>query len=211
MAAMHDALHPALWEELRIETLRKVRPIFREAFLAGTHAGLLLLPRTGRRDAQPKIVAAAAVSAIPPGLFDTEWINQFADQFIIGYSDEWWAALSEARQIALRQAILDASRAGLGPQYVMDQIAGLFDPVAVQRIAVTELTRLMGEGARQTYNAAGFPSWKWNTVNDALVCPKICEPLAGQIFPVSQPFTVGHVNCRCFPSPAGAIPMEWAA
>lgn len=196
-------LNSRLWEELRTETLKIVRPIFREAFLAGVHAGLLMLPRKGRRDALP-------LPALPPDLFDQDWLNNMADFFIQGYSDRWWAKLSIARQDALRKAILEARAGGLGPNFVMDQIAPLFDASSVSRIAVTEMTRLIGEGARQTYAAAGIPSWEWKTANDSLVDP-ICDDLEGQIFPVTEPFVPGHPGCRCVAAPYGEMDLSMVA
>lgn len=208
-----EPLSDLFWEDLRASTLKLVRPIFLEALLAGAHAGMLLLPKKGKRDAQPnpprRRPGAIAPVRLLPAIFDEAGLNALAEQFITTYSDDWWAALSTTRRDALRVAILRAQEEGLQPAAIMRELDGLFDPAAVQRIAVTEMTRLIGEGARLTYGAAGFPKWRWNTVNDALVDP-FCRDLSGRVFTMAIPFQPAHPNCRCFPSPAGEIDIAAA-
>lgn len=165
-------------------------------------------------------------------------VNIFSDMVLIGldYSLTNAEAAQFARQYAysligahrqkdgtlqlgsLDEATLQAVRQGFSmfvetPGMTMGDLKGqlrpYFNEVRVQRIAVTETTRVYSEGQAMAGRtlAKEFPDMhvvkKWYTSQDELVCP-ICAPLPqrGWIM-MDQEFAPkidnppAHVNCRC--------------
>lgn len=149
------------------------------------------------------IQAAQAIAETRDVSFDFEAINTAAERFIAAYADTWWAELEATTREALRDAILTAEREGLGVDYVLKTIEPYFGPERAMRIAVTETTRLMGEGAQEQMRQAGVGLWDWDTVMDAEVCD-LCQEMAdGGPYPMEQQFEPAHPNCRCGPAPRG--------
>ncbi|KKK93719.1 hypothetical protein LCGC14_2690090, partial [marine sediment metagenome] len=134
--------------------------------------------------------------------FDFEAMVAASDQVIQAYADEWWATFQRSTQDGLRAAILRADANGLGIQSVISDIEPLFGTARATRIAVSETTTLIGQGAQETYRRAGFGEWEWRTVRDARVDPT-CDALDKKTFPMTTAFQRAHPNCRCFPVPAG--------
>lgn len=170
-------------------------PLFRKIFLMGAEAGSRETP--------------VRTKDIP---FDFEAINSAADEIIADYTDEWWEALERSTRQRLREAIAEARALGEGADFVADAIEDLFGSMRATRIAVSETTTLLGQGAQETYRRAGFTGWIWRTANDDVV-DQICNDLkaasdpalGGKPFPMSRTFFRAHVNCRCWPVPAGDV------
>ena len=183
---------PQFWRDQKRIMVAAVTPIFRALLLAGAEAGAEETP--------------VRTKQLPP---DFELI---AAEIIDGYTDEWWALLERTTRDRLRQAIAEAREFGFGADWVAEQIEPLFGPERALRVAVSEVTNLLGKGAQETYKQAGFTGWIWRTVNDSVV-DIICTDLqnasdprrGGKPFPMSREFRRAHPNCRCWPVPAGAV------
>lgn len=203
---------PKLWDEVRRTLLPIVEPLFREAYIVGAEMGAMQRPareRTGERALAEQALAEFEIGwrQIDPGNrtelpYDFEATLAAADEVIGNYSDVWWNQFTASTQQALRRAIARAERLGLTTDQVIAEIAPIFGPDRARRIAVSELTDLMGMGAQETYRRAGFGTWEWRTVNDARVDP-VCKGRNRQRYPMSVPFRKAHVNCRCWPVPSG--------
>lgn len=200
--ALDDVLGATdLWIELRRQVVEIVRPLFLRSYVYGGELALEEIPA--------EIVTDAVVTADKATRRElSDRIRRAAAIFIDEYLDEWWLQLQASTQEALREAVQLALAEGRGAAWVMDRIAPLFAPERVERIAVTETTRLMGGGAQETYRAVGYVGWQWRTVNDPLVDP-ICASLQAQSslepFPMSRRFSPAHPNCRCFLAPVGPV------
>lgn len=191
--AMEDVVADGdLWDEVRRTIIGVMLPSWRLLFIEGAILGAEERPRTKAAELEPP-----DEPEIP---FDWDAVNTAADDFLEGYSDRWWQQWSQTTQDSLRKAIRRARDNGLGPKSVVEDIANLFGKARAKRIAVTEMTRLMGAGAQATYQAAGVGEWMWQTVRDALVDP-ICDSLQGEVFLMTHQFEPAHVNCRCWPLP----------
>lgn len=204
---------PALWVELRGVILPVVEPLFREAFIVGAEMGAMQRPARAR----PLVQAAAdqfaiGLRALDPQAstvlpYDFDAITTAADETIGAYTDEWWAQFSASTQRQLRALIQRAERSGLTTADVARELEPIFGAVRAQRIAVSELTNLMGMGAQETYKRAGYNQWEWRTVQDSKV-DTICRNRNRQRFPMSLPFRRAHVHCRCWPVPAGQVAVQ---
>lgn len=174
------------WAEIRERAIEIARPLFTDLFLLGAELGRSITPaKAGRKELLP----------VDPAL-----INRQLDLVLDEYMDDWWRGLQKTTDEGLRAAIRRASAAGTGVEGVMKDIAPLFSPGRLQRIAATESTRLLGLGAQATYAASGLEEWEWQTVRDARVDP-ICRELQGKRFPMETAFGPAHVSCRCYPKP----------
>lgn len=171
---------PGFWAELRASIMGAVIPVWVESFVAG---------------------AELAVEDV--GLpVDVDAINSAADEFIEQYANEWWDRLEAGQRERLRSAIQKARANGLSAKEVAALIEDDFGAERAMRIAVTELTNLLGGGAQEQYRASGFRFWQWRTANDERVCP-VCAPLEDRVFPMTTRFEAAHVRCRCWPTPYG--------
>jgi len=179
------------WRGLGERMKAAVRPTMWEAMQAGVRAGVESI---GQKD----------IIALTPEQADS--INRSLEIVLDSYLDEWWIDLGQTRAERLRSLILEAYELGVQPSWVAERMeaSGLFGDLAIDRIAITETTRLVGIGAQRTYRELGFQTWVWHTAEDELVCP-ICGPLAGESFSIDQSFSPAHVSCRCFCT-AGTIP-----
>jgi hypothetical protein len=185
----------AFWESAGADVKDAVRSVFLEVVLVGAAVAIAEEPSdTKELDVTIEEIATAAA------------------EFVDTYVDEWWLELEAADRSLLRSAIQDAQRLGETPQFVIDKLSTRFDEVRARRIAVTETTRLIGRGAQESYRKAGFSGWIWRTVRDIAV-DQTCRDLQaasdpnasppGTPFPASRTFNPAHVNCRCWPVPAG--------
>lgn len=210
----------ALWADIRRVMIRRVRPLFREAFLIGAVLGAQQRPSRSRDKGLADLadlIWTAHVKQVDPPLnpelpFDLDAVVAASDDIIDSYTDNWWNALDATTRERLRSSIRRAEQQGLGVGAVLDDIEPMFGPARAELIAVSETTNLMGQGAQETYRRAGFGEWEWRTVRDARVDP-ICESRDRQRFPMTQQFERAHPRCRCWPVPAGeatatAVPLE---
>lgn len=203
------------WQELRAVMMARVLPLFREAYLVGAVLGSGQRAAPQRRP-EPALVAfrslldahIVAVKQVVEGVglgempFDFEAIVSASDGVIQSYADEWWSQFSRSTQDGLRNAIARADANGLGIQSVIKDIEPLFGEARAARIAVSETTTLVGQGAQESYRQAGFSKWEWRTVRDSRVDPT-CDALDKKTFPMTRSFQRAHPNCRCFPVPSG--------
>lgn len=215
----------AFWQEARRVMHARARPIFRDAFLIGAALGAHEKPRAGTKavSALSSLIGASVALGERargdyPGVqgfmpvpgpdgrtmlpFDFEAIRTASEATIEAYLDTWWSQLERSTRDSLRRTIQRAAAEGWTIEQVMADVEPLFGPARAQRIAVSESTNLLGRGAQATYEAAGFDSWEWRSVRDAVV-DATCAELDGRTFSKSVPFQRAHVNCRCWPVPAG--------
>ncbi|KKL99213.1 hypothetical protein LCGC14_1816710 [marine sediment metagenome] len=198
--ALTDLLNdPQFWAQQRTLMMDAVMPIFREAFMVGAMLGAEQKPVAERVKQAPVGGAGDPLLVLP---FDFEAVVASGDVVIAEFTNEWWAQFEQATQNGLRSAIQRAADSGLGVESVIKDIEPLFGEARATRIAVTETTRLMGQGAQETYRQAGFTKWEWRTVRDAVVDP-ICQALDKKQFPMSRKFEPAHPQCRCWSVPAG--------
>lgn len=209
----------ALWEELRGIILPVVDRRFREAFLVGAQMGAMQRPARERETDQagdPMLLGERASDQPGPNIqpgdltvlpFDIEAIESATERVVSSYSDAWWQQFTRGTQEQMRRIIIRAERLGLTVEDVIREMTPLFGPVRAQRIAVSELTNLLGMGAQETYRLAGFGRWQWRTVRDSAVDP-ICKGRDRKTYPISTPFRRAHVNCRCWPVPYGRPTAE---
>lgn len=189
---------PEFWRDLRGAILPAISRLFRQAFIEGAEQGAMTRPardvESGTRQLEP-----GAETVLP---FDIEAINTAADDVIASYSDDWWNQFSQSTQRSMRRIFQRANALGLTNAEVARELEPLFGAVRAQRIAVSELTNLLGMGAQETYRQAGYGQWEWRTVRDSKVDP-VCRRLDKQRFPMSRRFERAHVGCRCFPVAVG--------
>jgi SPP1 gp7 family putative phage head morphogenesis protein len=194
------AADDAWWAEQGEAVKDAMRPLFLELYLTGAAIAV---------EADPSTTKALDVD------IDTDEFGEAAASAIEDFMDEWWREISDTQRTTLREAIQIARADGLGADFVESELEGAFKKgTNLTRIAVTETTRLVGQGAQASYRKAGFPSWIWRTVNDTAVDP-ICADLQRQSeaepFPASQAFIPPHPYCRCWPIPAGTVPASLEA
>jgi len=221
-AILYDA---DFWAEARRIMLPVARRVFREAYLIGAALGARETPRglrskppagvlqdmilTGLRaigDGNYPGVAGYQpipdVSGLTPLPFDFEAISTAAENVIGEYSDAWWAQLETSTRESLRRTIQRAEAEGLTMPQIIAEIEPLFGPERAARIAVSETTTLLGQGAQATYQRAGFGRWVWRTVRDARVDP-LCDARAresdpqfgGTPYSMTRRFERAHVGC----------------
>lgn len=192
LADLQSLANNAAWWRALGDTLKAaVRPAMWEAMQRGIVAAVESI---GQKD----------IVELTPEQADS--INRSLEIVLDEYLDEWWIDLGQTRAEKLRSLILDAYELGMQPSWVAERMeaSGLFGDLAVDRIAITETTRLVGIGAQRTYRELGFQTWVWHTSADDRVCP-VCGPLHGESFSIDQSFAPQHPGCRCYPV-AGVIP-----
>lgn len=207
------------------------RRAFREAYLIGAALGAQEKPRGLRVKAPEGVIQDLVLAGLRtldgnyPGVakyqpipeagltslpFDFEAVATAAETYIADYSDEWWVSLEKSTRESLRTIIQRAEVEGLTLPQIIAEMEPLFGEARAARIAVSETTNLLGQGAQATYQRAGFGRWVWKHVSDARVDP-VCLDLAqqsdpargGTPFPMSRAFMRAHVGCRCWPTPYG--------
>ena len=191
------------WDEQRDTLFKFARPLFLEAFLVGAELGSEQQPSRRKSAVDALTLMVGGYKAEVPQLaFDADAIGEEARIAIQTYMDRWWSLLSTSTRRQLLRILTEAIESGRTIQAVVVDVEHLFGPARARRIAVSELTNLMGQGAQVTYRRAGFPKWEWRTVRDGRVDP-ICVDRDTQQFPITQTFERAHVGCRCWPVPAG--------
>lgn len=178
------------WTEYRAELMPVVEAIWRGAFVAGA-----------------AIAEASRPFRVTWGFkeIEVEAINQAADVFIARYRAKWWDRLQRTQEDALREAIQEARAQGLQPREVAALIAPQFGKERALRIAITEITNALGQGAQAQFKLEGYATWEWRTAEDDRVCP-ICAPRDGESFPMTTHFEAAHARCRCWVVPGELHP-----
>lgn len=151
--------------------------------------------------------------------FEIDWTqySQAASDLVRSYmfgDSGWLATLDKTTLKGLRQQLTNFVE--IQGYTVGDVMAGLpFEDYRLQRIAVTEITRLYGSAEQLAgeHLQAQYPDVEviktWFTNNDDRVC-EICAPLHGKSVPIAEVFIdafgdvydspPAHVNCRCWMS-----------
>jgi SPP1 gp7 family putative phage head morphogenesis protein len=200
--AFDDILNDrAFWDAVHANYLRVMEPIWREGYLTGAELAAEERPvrDSGTKEAAALLDALTAYKRLPFDALDT---LQAFDAFVDGYSNPQWLNYAASTRDALELLVQRAARNKWTVGQLIEGLDPIFSPERAHRIAATELTNVMGEGATETYSEAGFPEWEWRTVRDTFVCP-ICRPRNEKRFPISIPFRSAHPHCRCWPVPAG--------
>lgn len=188
---INDLLADAEFWELYRTTLREqLTDTFIGIWLAGARAGESIYAIS-----QSKKVFDFEHASI---FFST--LQEIAEQAIGDYVVEVTDSFALATYQTISDSVTLARQTGAGIAHVVDQISHLFSRSRAQVIAVTETTRLYGQGAMATYNVLGATGWLWQTVEDALV-DDTCQANSQKRFPMSTRFEPAHPNCRCFPLP----------
>jgi hypothetical protein len=131
-------------------------------------------------------------------------------------SNMWWSKMTETTREALRQSLITWVETGIvtpgqqrrGLRTLIDGLEPMFGDARAKRVAVTETTRLFGEGnimAAREDDAIGGMQWQTGR-NEQQVCA-VCWPKNKLIYPknaVPLPFPP-HPNCYC-----GLIPVSWS-
>lgn len=213
--ALDDVLiDEAFWAEQRDIILAAVQPMMLEAFLTGAALAaeeIRRRPRSKQRSILRRLWKAIRQKD-EEDVYPWGDLSLIAEEFVASYSSAWWDDLLPRIRDELRAAILDAQTLGISVDDVAKRLEPIFGKTRAQRIAQTEITNVMGQGASAEYAASGFTEWSWRTVEDGRVCP-ICTSLAASgPYTISTTFMAAHVGCRCWPVPEGdASPLLRAA
>lgn len=182
------------WEEQREAFFQVVSPMLTEIFLAGAESAMFVKPVRAKMMGDK---AEAAEQFLSVSIDD---INTAAQRAVSQFSNVWWQQLETTTREGLRAAIQSNLLTGEGVEQTLKDIQPLFGPTRARAVAVTETTRLFGEGAQATYKLAGLEQWEWQTVSDSGVDAE-CAGRQGQKYDMDTAFQPAHVNCRCFPRP----------
>lgn len=202
---------PELWTELRGIIVPAVYPLFQEAFMVGAELGAMQRPVPVRDDSVLETGLRAAGDGVRPNIqpgdatinpYDAGVIAEAASRIVADFTSDWWEIFDEATKRTAQRIIANGARLGLTNAQITKQLEPLFGPVRAQRVAVSELTDLMGMGAQETYRLAGYEFWQWRTVRDSQV-DEICRGRSGKRYRISVRFRKAHINCRCWPVPYG--------
>lgn len=172
----------AFWRRYRRDMEAVCRPIFKTAFITG----------------------AAVAFRGQKASFDAEAISDAAEDYLNNYMGGFIGGLEETTREGLKRALDRARTEGLTPKQVTKLIEPLFGKARAERIAVTEITRMMGRGAVTQYRLVGWTHWEWRTAQDDHVDGE-CAARSGNEYPVTEQFDPAHPSCRCWPVPAGEL------
>lgn len=187
---------------------RVLRGLWVDGFLLGNKAAQALLEEEERVDwgdwkpgstAETRLLIAA--DGLDPGL-----------QQLLTDADRIADGINATRVKDVAKVLADAVDTQPTVDELESQIAdALSDKAAVDRIALTETSRAVADGALARYDTArldGVTHLEWVTAAGA--CPRCQENAAAGPVPIGQPFPTGsysppeHPLCRCavFPAPA---------
>jgi len=178
-----------LWAQLKIDTLKRMGPIFGVILLAGADA-----VSTGLK------FNVEAYKAEPP----TELQQILLKEVLPTYMDEWWAQIEATSRQQIRTAVATMTKEGYDTSYVVTQLEQVFSPQRAQLVAVTEVTRLFAKGAQAAYKADGIKRVTWRSVRDPWVC-SICGDHNNKEFDIETVEPPAHPRCRCFLSPVVVV------
>lgn len=202
--ALSDVLNdlPGILQEARGKFMRRLVPALRVIYMEGARLGGMEPVRGLKQDPgeDPGVGNELNAALAEFGFLDPAAFELQLEQFISEYSSRWWEAFSEEVGDAVNRLLAEAIDKELSVREFMQLLRTRYGLATLQRIATTEMTRIMGEGARARYASSGIPQWQWQTVQDARVDP-VCEELQDEIFSVFTPFEPAHPNCRCWPVP----------
>lgn len=139
------------------------------------------------------------------------WLQDYT--YLLTYANVY--SITATTEAGLRKAIEAFIQSpDMTMNQLSEQVAGLFDPIRANMIAVTEVTRTFAQANIEAWRSTGVIEKKrWNTANDELVCP-ICGPLNGQVVGMDESFNgtydspPAHPRCRCWVTPVVEAPTE---
>jgi len=191
-----ENLPGSIWDDPNID--KKVGSVLLEGLNLGTDLFLSSVP--------------IGIDAAGPRTAAIKWLNTYitGDEGAQG----WFDLLDQTTQQALRNTLFNfVGNRAVTVNDVMFGLSGVFEDYRLERIAVTELTRMFAQGqqlagealAQEHEGVTVIKTWFAN--QDDLVCP-ICGPLNGKSVKINAEFTGGdgkryfnppaHVNCRCW-------------
>lgn len=172
------------WDEYERSIEHAARSVFEDLCMAGIRAA----EKLGKKSYAEK------------KLFTFDEAQALSEKVIRSYLPSWIKGITQTTQDRIKEAVITARREGSGTQGVLDTITSLFSPDRAKVIAITETTRLFGQGAQAVYRAQEMEKWQWNTAEDPWVDSE-CSERNGKSYGIDEEFEPAHPNCRCWPSP----------
>ena len=155
-------------------------------------------------------------------IIEVDWnlLSQEAIDYARQYAYDLIKGINQTTTDSIRNAITDWMKAGAPQADLTKALSGIVqDPNRAALIAQTESTRVYNEGARKRWSAAGIRKVRWQTVQDAHVCP-ICSGLHNRegaldegVYSTREGAYLtppGHPGCRCFTKPVIDAPTQEA-
>lgn len=173
------------WQDLDSEMWDELAEVLIATLLTGVEGGTALLPVNAQQNV------------------DYDYINKRVMEFAKQYRYSWIKGITDVTRESTQKTIADWLQSGSPLSALESALQPIYGQARAERIAVTEVTRVVAEGNAQAWQASGLVSEvRFNTAEDDRVC-EICSPLDGEIFDVDDyghkpPL---HINCRCWNSP----------
>ena len=196
-----DNPHEALINLRSQEVNERLRQALYEALLPTlSAASRLAIKELGRQ--------VLGVKSIADFGFNWELVNEQAREWLKRYTYPLIQGLTDVTAKGLQSAIDDfIASPDMTMNQLSERVAGLFDPIRAEMIAITEVTRSFAEANRVMWKESGVVAGqRWNTASDEMVCP-ICAPLNGRVVAINETFPGGyesppaHPRCRCWLTP----------
>ena len=153
-------------------------------------------------------------------IIEVDWnlLSQEALDYAREYAYDLIKGINATTTDSIRKAITEWMQTGAPQQELAAALETIVkDPSRAALIAQTESTRVYNEGARKRWSAAGIRKVRWQTVNDAHVCP-ICSGLHNRegaldegVYSTREGAYLSppaHPGCRCFTKPVIDAPTQ---
>jgi SPP1 gp7 family putative phage head morphogenesis protein len=198
-----DAAHPEFMAAL-LGTDDEPGPLIK-LVMAGMAAGQEAIAHGRAANPHRPVAAKASVD------MDIDWnllsveARSFAQHYLANLIQE----VDRTTAQAISKAVADWIESGEPLDALISRIEAIFhDTARAASIAQTESTRAYAGGTRERYRQANIQTMIWNTVNDAVVCPR-CRRLKGRTGTVDggwltedgPVFPPAHSGCRCWMKP----------
>jgi len=153
-----------------------------------------------------------AVDLLPPALqqlVDFDLVNQAALTWLQTYRFNQIAGITETTRVRVQQAIQQWIQAGDPLPRLIEQLTPLFGETRAEAIAITEVTRIFGQGNLAAWQGTGVVGGKrWMTAVDERVCP-ICWPLHNQVVEIDNGFTLSQESVANSEAMRGLLGDRW--
>lgn len=101
---------------------------------------------------------------------------------------------------AIERHITEGVGTGRGARTIIraiEQEIGVgYSKARLESLVRTETMNAYRSAQLQAYQSTGVRFWRWNAAKSQRTC-LACLAMDGQVFPIEQPFSMSHVNCRC--------------
>lgn len=124
-------------------------------------------------------------------------------QIAADYTTDFHAQWGKPPALALRDSIKRDMQADLAEGHMAHLQDVTLGQSRAEGIASDLATDVLGQVVMTGLRLSGSGWWVWQTEEDDLVCPELCEPLHGSVFPATVDFVKKHKFCRCQPTPLG--------